>query len=418
MRVCVATFGSDGDVQPFLALSGALAKAGHSVELATVDRYESRARARGIPFRRVGRPWIDEDDDTRARMRTIVSTRDPAKQAGLIIRMLEPDLVAMVPDLLAAVSEADLVVSHSFDVPAIAAARARGKPVVVVHLFPSTLRSAKMSPLGPSYGRVVNAALWSIAERLTRKHTDGGFASSIEAAGLPRWRDVMFREGHSDLLNLVAISPVLVPADPAWGSRYVVSGYLFAPPLDAHPSAELVQFLGGGETSADDRPIVVTFGSMVFDDPAKTTAILVDALAGLGRKVVLQSGWAGLGDGELPANVWRAPFVRHDWLFERAGLVVHHGGAGTTAAALRAGVPQIIVPHLGDQFLWAALARRSGASAATLPRRTLTARGLERAARKALASRSAQQRAAELGQQVRREDGVAAAVAAIERCLP
>jgi sterol 3beta-glucosyltransferase len=406
MRICVTTFGSDGDIQPYLALAARLQAAGHEVVFASVDRYADRARALGLKYAIVGRPFTDKSGPG---VVAAFHERNPAKQAGMFIRLIEEDFVSMVPGLLEVTRDVDLVVSHVFHVAGTAAARANQRPVVVGHLFHNTLPQRHFSPLGTNLGRLGNALMWWLAETMTRQYTDPPFNRAVAAAGLAPWRDIMFRSGHSELLNLVAISPSVLTPDPLWEGRHLMTGYWFTPPSNFTPDARLESFVQG------ERPVVVTFGSMGGTDARAMTATLVEALRRCGRKAILQAGWANLGEGELPPNVLRVGFVPHDWLFARAACVVHHGGAGTVAATLRAGVPSVVVWHLGDQPVWGRILERHGVAPRAIAQTRLSAERLHRALERVLGDEGFRERAGKLAQRLHQEDGVGTAVRAIEK---
>ena len=405
MRICVTTFGSEGDIHPYLALAAGLRDAGHEVVFASIDRYAEKARALGLTYVTVGRPWVDRPA---AEAALAFKERNPAKQAGMFTRLLEEDLAAMVPGLLEVTANVDLVVSHAFNVAGTAAARVRQKPLVVGHLFHNTLRQQRSSPLGTHLGRLGNALMWRVAEAMTRRYTDPPLNRAVVAAGLTPWRDILFRSGHSERLNLVAISPSVVPPDPLWEGRYQLTGYWFTPPSNFTPDAQLASFVEG------ERPVVVTFGSMAGTDPREQTAQVVEALRRTGRKAILQAGWGNLGEGELPPNVLRVGFVPHDWLFARAACVVHHGGAGTVAATLRAGVPSVVVWHMGDQPVWGRILERHGVAPRAIAHTQLSAERLGQALTRVLGDGGFSQRAGELARTLRQEDGVTTAVRAIE----
>jgi UDP:flavonoid glycosyltransferase YjiC (YdhE family) len=219
---------------------------------------------------------------------------------------------------------------------------------------------------------------------------------------------VLLHAGDTARRLLLAISPALFPGNPSWGERVAVTGYWFLDEPEPPPDGELSRFLAAG-----DPPVVITFGSMVGFDARKVIASLVAGLGG--RRAVLQAGFAGLGEGGmLPASIHRTGFVPHGWLFARAACVVHHGGAGTTASALRAGVPQIIVWHLGDQPAWGKLVAARGLGVKPLHHRRLTSQWLDRALTQVLASEEMRQRAKRHAEHLRAERGLEVAVREVE----
>jgi vancomycin aglycone glucosyltransferase len=175
-----------------------------------------------------------------------------------------------------------------------------------------------------------------------------------------------------------------------------------APCLHAFPDeglpGKLRHFLEAGPA-----PVYVGFGSMTDPDPGSTTRRLLDAIAGLGVRAVLSRGWAGLGDGPMPEDVFVTGPVSHAHLFPHVAVVVHHGGAGTTTTAARAGVPQVVVPHVLDQYYWAKRVADLGLGPPPLARRGLEPAGLVRAVGETLAAEVIADRARALGSQLRSE---------------
>jgi sterol 3beta-glucosyltransferase len=173
-----------------------------------------------------------------------------------------------------------------------------------------------------------------------------------------------------------------------------------------------VRFLEAGPP-----PVYVGFGSMSSRDPESTTEIVLKALKRSGQRGLVASGWGGLKSVDLPDGVFKLESVPHDWLFPRIAAVVHHGGAGTTAAGLRAGVPSVLVPHFGDQSFWARQVVRLGVGPKAIPRNRLTAQKLCAAIVTAITDENIQAHATALGERIRTEDGVGQAVEVVERGL-
>jgi sterol 3beta-glucosyltransferase len=408
MRVLVATTGSEGDVRPFIALSRELLARGHEVLFAAPDRFAQSVVEHGVAFRAIGPPW-DAEEVSRTLGRALARS-NPVAQVEIILESLVEPQRRMVPELLAMAPEHDVVVYQPLLVAAAAAARARKVPRVSLQLMPMH-RARSYNPVGSNLGPRVNGALWWLARRMLRRATDATLNTVVETAGLLPWRDVLAEASPSSLLDIVAISPRIMQRDPAWPASSHLSGYLFLDEPDFVPDPALAAFVEG------ERPVVVGFGSMHGFDAAATTRTILDAVHDLPRKVVLQAGWAGLGGTRLPAHVHLAKFVPHSWLFPRAACVVHHGGAGTTAAAFRAGIPQTFVCHFGDQPGWARLAKARGVSAGSVFHRRLRARWLREHIDRMLADEGLQRAARELGEGIREENGAASAAERIERAI-
>lgn len=405
MRVLLATTGSEGDFQPFLALAERLQRAGHQTTLAAADRYGEQARQAGVAFAAIGHPWSEAT--TREQFSRVLALRDPLKQLALVVELLEREQVDSVPRLRELARAHDLVVYPPLLVAAVAAARAEHVQHVSVHLAPLH-RARSYSPLGPSFGRFVNAALWGVAGTMLRRASDVRLNRVVAAAGLAPWHDVMLSASHSSALDLIAVSPTVLTRDALLPAQSRITGYFFRDQPGPEPSAELAAFV------AQSPPIVIGFGSMTGFDAERMTRIVLDAVADTKQNVVLQSGWAGLGALTLPPHVMRAGFVSHAWLHARAACVVHHGGAGTSASVLRAGVPQAIVWHLGDQPMWGRRMHDLGCAPAPCVHHDLDAVWLRRTVQRLSQDPSMRARAAELGAAVRAEDGTGQAVTALE----
>jgi UDP:flavonoid glycosyltransferase YjiC (YdhE family) len=215
-------------------------------------------------------------------------------------------------------------------------------------------------------------------------------------------------------LLLYCYSPAVAPPPPDWGDWIEVTGYWFLDrPAQWTPPPALVAFLEKGPP-----PVYVGgFGSMTNADPANLARTVVRALTHAGRRAVVLTGWGGLPASELPPEIFSVDWVPFDWLFPRVTAVVHHGGAGTTAAGLRAGAPTLIVPFFLDQFFWGRRVFELGVGPRPIPRRRLQVAPLVAAIEAAATDTGMRSRAAELGRRIRSEDGVGRAVAAFERHL-
>jgi UDP:flavonoid glycosyltransferase YjiC (YdhE family) len=167
-------------------------------------------------------------------------------------------------------------------------------------------------------------------------------------------------------------SPSLIPKPQDWASHISISGFYFLTQTTEYvPDPALSAFL-----SAGPAPIYVGFGSIVIDNPETLTKTVLDTIVLAGVRAVVSKGWAGLGLQQLPGSIFLVGDVPHAWLFRHVSAVVHHGGAGTTAAAMVAGKPSVIVPFFGDQFFWGSMVQKAGAGAKPIPVKELTATSL------------------------------------------
>ena len=212
---------------------------------------------------------------------------------------------------------------------------------------------------------------------------------------------------------LHAVSPGVLPRPTDWPATAKVTGYWFAAPPLATVSVE--PGLDAPASAGSDEPLVfVGFGSMAGPDPLATTQLVVQALRMAGVHGVLARGWGGLREAP-PPDVFLAGEVPHEVVFPRVAVIVHHGGAGTTAAAVRAGRPQVVCPFVGDQPFWGRRMRQLGVAPEPIDQRRLSAPRLAAAIREAIDEPAMIGAARQLGDQVRAENGVATAVAVLEQ---
>ena len=286
-----------------------------------------------------------------------------------------------------------LSVAECLGVPSIGASMI---PITPTADFPSPFLPPGKLPrwLNRASHRFVNAMIW----RGFRAPTNAARAS---VCALPPRKRVW-----SEHPMLFGVSPSLLPQPTDWPSRARVCGQWNIPQAAWAPPAALAQFLAAGET-----PIYVGFGSMGGFDRHALAVALVAAVGG--RRALFYPGWSDIDVSVLPSNFFVLGETPHDWLFPRTSMVVHHGGSGTTHSAARAGVPSVVVPFVGDQFSWADRLARCGVAAPAVdgkrPSAAAFARAMDFAARDDVRAR-----AQTLGAQMRKEDGLRVAVAAIE----
>jgi UDP:flavonoid glycosyltransferase YjiC (YdhE family) len=206
----------------------------------------------------------------------------------------------------------------------------------------------------------------------------------------------------------------VVPRASDWGDNHRVTGYWFLnESTDWQAPDDLQAFLESGSP-----PVYVGFGSMHNEDPESVTQLVAEALQRTRQRGILLTGWGGLKRGEYSENIFVVDSAPHDWLFPQMAAVVHHGGAGTTAAALRAGVPSVVVPFMSDQPFWAKRCYQLGVSPRPLPRKKLSANRLMRSIEQAVHDPWMKERAADLGTRIRAEEGVQKAVDSFHQFWP
>ena len=229
--------------------------------------------------------------------------------------------------------------------------------------------------------------------------------------GLPATSAARYLQTLKNTPMLSAYSPQIIPHPADWSENVHVCGYFF---LDNQtgwqPPADLLSFLDGG-----NPPVYIGFGSMAGQNPQELAAIVLQALAQSGQRGLLLTGWGALRTGSIPENVFVLESAPHNWLFPRMAAVVHHGGAGTTAEGLRAGIPNIIVPFILDQPFWGKRVHAMGLGPEPVPQKKLSADRLANAIRSAVSDRKIQAQANAIGKAIRAEDGIANAVAVVKQ---
>ena len=408
MHVSILTYGSRGDVQPFIALSVGLRRAGHTVTLAAPAPFAPLAAAHSLAF-----APLPGDVVAFSRALAERAGRNPFAQARVMGAHTCAIAVEVLGCLRAAVQGADCIV-HTFVTTSAGhlLAAELGVPDVSVQLFPFFAPYATFPNVtvpAPSLGLTLNQLTHHLATQLFAQSSRLLYAwlrrrhPAIGPTRLP-WPALGVRTPL-----LLAYSPLVVGPTPAGLPLAHTTGFwALDAPADYQPPPALAAFLAVGPP-----PVSVGFGSMVPHDAPRMAATILAALRRTGQRVVFQRGWAGLGDGARGNDVLAIDEAPHAWLFPRMAAVIHHGGAGTTAAALRAGVPSLTVPFTADQPFWGRRAHCLGVGPPPIPAHALTAAALA-AVLPLLADPTTRRRAAAVGTALRAEDGVGVAVRAIE----
>jgi sterol 3beta-glucosyltransferase len=404
MRIVALTFGTEGDTRPMLALCRGLVDAGHDVVLLAERAAQPYAATIGVPFVPLAGDMAAELQSASAGfLRRGGAIRYVSRALADIAR---GNTAAWMRSTLACAQHADAVICAGLAIYAgLSCAESLRIPAIGAALQPVMPTAAFTSPFIPplrlpgfanrASHRLVLALMWRAfrgAINDARREVSQQSPRYREWAGYP----IVF-----------GISPTLVPRPRDWPERFSITGYWWPPPDPRFsPGAELAAFLADG-----DPPVYVGFGSMLGFDRDRLLAIVLDALDG--RRALLYGGWSGFGAGTLPGNARRIGHVPHDWLFPRVRVAVHHGGAGTTHAAARAGVPSVVLPFAADQFFWADRLRRLGIAPQALAQRRVTA-ALLRARLLEASEASMRERGASVARSMAGETGVATAVASIE----
>jgi UDP:flavonoid glycosyltransferase YjiC (YdhE family) len=396
MRVALATVGTTGDVRPFAALAGTLVATGHEVTAISWELHGAAFEGTGARFEAAGPATSQADISATAERAAAVSS--PTRQVAVLRDFHLRDGVTHVRQLRDVLAGHDLAVIHGIHSLAQAAADDIGLPWASAVFDPVLLPTASAPPTGmPNLGPL-NPLAWRFLDRMLRPLAAPLHAVLAEAGS--QARPPLFR-GRSPLLHLVACSPAIIRVPPDLPATTHVTG-AWPPPAGAPLAPELAAFLDAGEP-----PIAVTFGSMSGQSTSQVDASIVAAARALGRRLVIQGG-----DSEASDKVITVGEVDHRRLFPRAAAVVHHGGAGTTHAVVAAGVPSVVVPHVGDQRYWAQRLRLLKVAPPPVTLGRATPHDFEERLGAAFGSLAQEARA--LGARVRAEQGLATAVRLIE----
>ncbi len=416
MRIAIIAPGSRGDVEPYLASGKGLKRAGHVVRLVTHRNFEGFVNSHGVEFWPVEGNVQDiaQGKDMRALLErgnflTILSQMAKEAQRGAL---------ALAKGGLAACQGMELVIAGIGGVfIGIALAEKLRLPLLQAYYAPFTPTQAYPSFLFPRLPPWFGGALNRLSYQLARQMMWQGFRSADRLArrdvlGLPAAS--FWGPFNSDCLQqtpiLYGYSPSVIPKPSDWDDKTHVTGYWFLDSADDWtPPAPLMEFLQAGSP-----PVYVGFGSMSSRKPEQTADLILQALAQAKQRAIILSGWGGLRKANLPDTVFMVDSIPFSWLFPRVAAVVHHGGAGTTSAGLRAGVPSIVIPFFGDQPFWGQRVAELGVGPEPIPRKKLTVERLAQAIQTALTDQTMRQRAANLGSRIQAEDGIARAVAVVE----
>jgi UDP:flavonoid glycosyltransferase YjiC (YdhE family) len=221
------------------------------------------------------------------------------------------------------------------------------------------------------------------------------------------------REGFtSSRLNLVPVSPAVYEPNPHWEPHHRIVGYWFAQdPPGWGPPAELLAFL-----EADQPPVLISLGAMSLGDHDATevAGLFVDAIRRAGVRAIIQGWETAVRQLSLPPVIYTAGSLPHSWLLPRCAAVVHHGGFGTTAAGLRAGIPALVIPHIADQFFWAEIVHELGVGPQPIRRAKLSTTALAASLHELVYNDNLSAAASALGERIRAEKGIDNAVGQIE----
>lgn len=421
MKIFINTFGSRGDVQPYIALGKALKAKGHTVMICTAVRFESFITENGLDFGYItdeAFELVEADsgilEDTVGLVGVLKTTLKTMKIAKSLNRKMIVNAWEAAKDFAP-----ELVIYHPKALGAISIAEKFNAPAIMISLIPMMAPTSEFPPIG-----LPELKLGGWYNKLTYKLVAKGYSTyakdlndiRVNEMGLqkfPRGGGILTNFDGSPIPIMHAFSPHVIAPPSDWPEYYTANGYFFLEEEDGwEPSPDLQEFLEKGTP-----PVYVGFGSMSGSNPQRLTNIVVEALQQANERGIIATGWGGMDTAELPDTIFKLEQAPHDWLFPRMAAVAHHGGAGTTAAGLRAGKPTIICSFFGDQPFWGKRVHQLGVGPEHLPQKKLTVEQLTNALRIATTDTTMRDKAAKLGEQLRSEDGIANTIAMIEKLV-
>jgi sterol 3beta-glucosyltransferase len=415
MRIAIIALGSRGDVQPYIALGKGLKKSGHNIRFVTHQNFDEMVNSHGLEVWPVEGSVQDIAQSKEMQghiekgnfLSVMLQMKKEATQGA--IKLAKVGMVACkdMNLIIAGIGGlfAGFSLAEKFDIPFLQA--------YYIPFTPTRAFASFLFPKLPFHsGGFLNQFTYSIARQIMWQ----GYKSSDNLArkqvlGLPPAS--FFGPFKSDRFNenpvLYGFSPSVIPKPYDWANNIHITGYwLLEHEDDWVPPYELVEFIKSGT-----KPIYVGFGSMSSRKPEETADIILNAIEKTKQRVIMLSGWGGLKIANLPDNVFMVDSIPISWLFPQVAAAIHHGGAGTTAEALKAGIPSIVIPFFGDQFFWGRQVFELGAGPEPIPRKKLTIDSLIKVINDVMTDQKIYQNAFELGAKIRKEDGIANAVAVI-----
>ena len=408
MKIAIHTLGTRGDLQPYLALSRGLVARGHEVLIAAPAQFEKDVAREAVGFSALPAAFLEllEKPEGRAAM----AGGRPGFAAGL-------GLLKSIGPLMRGLMDAEWLAARDFR-PAVLLyhPKALAAPVIADHLGVPAILAAPLPGFTATSTYPTPLLPFSSLGPLNRvSHRLMIHAPGLLFGGtLRRWQKATFGVASKvprPAGTLHAYSPSVLPPDPSWPETVRVSGYWFLDTPGWEPDAALAAYLASGPP-----PVYVGFGSMPAEDAPRLSETITSAVRQAGCRAVVAGGWSDLAQA-VPAagDMLVIDSAPHDRLFPRMAAVVHHGGAGTTGAGLRAGRPTLVCPVLGDQPFWGRLVARLGAGPQPIARRDLTVDRLAAALVDLTGNVRYRTEAARLAEAIGREDGVATATGFIER---
>jgi len=415
-KIGIQTWGSDGDILPFIALAIGLRRSGHKVTVVytSVDNkdYSSLVANHDIS---IVKAYERFDEDGKEMFSQTIHARDPLKQLALVLdSYFVPAIAEMYSAARTLCSDSDLVIGHAIHYPLATAAEKAKRPRVSLVLCPMVIETERVSPFDVNLGKWLNSLLWKVGDRLARRKLYGPADALRKREGLPPFKYLQDDLYVTKKLTLIATSATVCPRQPDWGDNIRVCGFLNPPSTAGNwkMPPELQRFIESGTP-----PVYFTFGSCTQFDLERSTRLLLETARKAGVRAIIQSDWDALRFTEDYPDVYKVSSIPHEHVFPHCSMIVHHGGSGTSQSSLKAGKPSVVVAHAYDQPYWGRKLMQLGVAGKVLQRRKTTSDVLAKGIRSALDSPHMAHNAQKAKQVMDNENGVDNAVALINQIL-
>ncbi len=409
MRLTMISIGSTGDVRPYIILGQELVRRGHQVRIAAFSPFEKMITEAGLEFHPLAGDVV----------KIMANIMKPGTNGLTYLQRVQEAIKDVAGPLLqnmqSACADAQAIITTFFGSSMYSIAEKNNVPCIQTQYYPMDyndavpISSAPGLKVGKAWNKMSYKVGYLLINSLEHKYLTGWRKEQGMRVRKVRPKPDYTVNGHQ-IPVLYAVSPLLMPRPLSWKEHIHMTGFWMETNTEEYtPDPKLAEFLSAGE-----KPIYIGFGSMVSGDMGKTLSIVLEALEETGVRAILQKGWGGSDVVTSSSRIHVADFIPHDWLFEQVAAVVHHGGAGTTAAGLKAGKPTLVIPFGGDQPFWGMRIRALGLGPKPIRREFLTAEKLAKALVDLTQTRSYYVAAKELGMRLREENGTKIAADIIE----
>ncbi|WP_406620849.1 glycosyltransferase [Bacillus atrophaeus] len=405
MKIKLLTIGTIGDVKPFIALGKELSTRGHHVTICTGKAFKDLAEENGLFFSPIRADFVDLTQSEEGKR---MLKGNPLSIFRQVKTVISPMMERMLVDIWKVTKDADAIIYHPKTLGGYDIAEALHIPAFIAHpvpiiaptrhftnpILPFSMRNGLLNKTSFKINRFVMSAFYSIINRWRQK-----------TLGLPGKRSIFKDDTMLDnrpIPVLYGCSPSIIPFDEKWKDHVSMEGFWFLDEESWAPSPELLHFLEAGPP-----PFTVSFSSMPLSNPERVLNILQQAFKETGQRAILITGESGMTQIADGTHTFTAGSIPHTWIFPKSRAVIHHGGAGTTAAALKAGKPMVICPFSGDQPFWARKMKDIGvATAVPLKEKDMSVELFVSSIHEVLSTPSLTDQAAEAAIQIKKENGI------------